>query len=335
MSTNYLDTVTMFYNCPFDIRILFTKHWVWDDKESDSNLHHFYTKTHYSFLRYYPSLHGYRRLYATFSLPKLYYKSNRNTYNVKDYDNHTFMNRLYEELDFVMDSSRLPTKLSDWQPSRIDLFRMIAINPLDQLEYKYGYGRLTYRGARTTTYKNTNYLPSSVHAKLPCILLRNYNKTVEEQDRNSMLYGNLPSIVEKEHERLMLDMDVPNDKYRFEFMLRRSAIARFCQKYNYLLNMETLMDENVQKRLLNDLVISRGLHYNILCKNEYRRIVSMIFSHKQTIDNALKFAEAIRNKKTIPLTLRQQQYIKSYLNSYYVSTATTNFVNIKGIELLS
>ena len=92
MSINYLDTVTMYYSCCSDIRNLFMTHWIWDNNNKDINLHCFCIKTDNAFIRFFPSMYGYRRLYMTFSLPKLYHNSKRNTYNVTDYDNATFMN---------------------------------------------------------------------------------------------------------------------------------------------------------------------------------------------------------------------------------------------------
>ncbi len=334
MSINYIDTLTMFYNCSCDIRPLFTTHWIWDNREKDTDLHHFCIKTDYCFVRFFPDMYGAKRLYVTCSLPKLYHQSNRNTYNIKDYDNQTFMNILHAELGKVMNVSGLQTILSEWQPSRIDLFRMMMIDPIDRMEYHYGYSRLTYRGVQTTTYKNTNYLPSSAHSKQPCVLHRNYNKTIEEQEKRSLLFGNLPEVIENEHEALMLDMDIPDHLYRHEFALRRNYVKRFCDKYNKPLNMETIMSEQFQKRMLNDLVISRGLHYNILSKQDFRKIVPQLFKHKQSQLNALKMAEAIRNKKSIPLKPHQRYRTQHILNSYFISTATTNFVSIKALDLL-
>lgn len=246
MSTNYLDTATMYYNCSFDLRRLFICHWIWDNTSSDSNLHHFCIKTDHAYIRYFPHMYGAGRLYVTFSLPKLYYQYNRNTYNVTNYDNHTFMTIFYSELGKVMDVSKLPTALADWQPSRIDLFRMRTINPVDRKEYLYAYGRLIYRGTASRTYLNTNYLPSSKNCKRPNLLLRTYNKTIEEQDKRSLLNGNLPSSVENDHEQLLHDFDIPADQYRYEFSLRRAAIKRFCANNNKPLNMETIMGEFFQ-----------------------------------------------------------------------------------------
>lgn len=334
MATNYLDTVTMYHNCTFDIRRLFTCHWIWDNTDSDSNLHHFCIKTDYAFVRFFPNMYGVGRLYVTFSLPKLYYQCNRNTYNVTDYDNRIFMSILYSELGKVMDVSNLPTALADWQPSRIDLFRMRTINPADRKEYLYGYGRLTYRGAASTTYLNTNYLPSAKNCKCPNLLLRTYDKTIEEQDKRSLLSGNLPGVVENDHEQLMHEFEIPNDQYRYEFSLRRSAVKKFCGKYNKPLNMETVMSEDFQKFVLNELVLSRGLHYHILNKKEFRRVLPQIFPTKKSIDLALKLVESIRNKKPVPMKPHQQYRIKRVLNSWYISTATTNFVSIGGLKLL-
>lgn len=336
MGINYLDTTTMYYNCPFDLRTLFTCHWIWDNKEKDGNLHHFCIKTDYAYVRFYPKMYGVARLYVTFSLPKLYCQSNRNTYNVANYDNQVFMDTLYSELGKVMDTSKLPTVLADWQPSRTDFFRMRTINPADRMEYTYGYGRLTYRGANSTTYLNTNYLPSAKNCKRPNLLLRTYNKTVEEQDKHSLLGGNLPRVAEHDHEWLMHEFEVPPDQYRYEFSLRRPAIKRYCDKHNETLNMETIMDERFQKILLNNLVMSRGLHYAILSKKEFRRVLDLdlIFPTQKTKDLALKLAESIRNKKPVPMNSRQQYRIKRILNSWFINTATTNFVSIEGLKLL-
>ncbi len=202
-ATNYLDTLTMYYNCPFDIRHLFIRHWIWDNTNKDSNLHHFRIKAGYSFVRFFPHMYGLQRLYVTFSLPKLYHQRNRNTYNITDYDNQTFMDILYFELGKVLDISKVPKALADWQPSRTDFFRMRAINPVNRKEYLYGYGRLTYRGAVSTTYLNTNYLSSSKNCKYPNLLLRTYNKTIEQQDKHSLRSGNLPGAAENDHEQLM------------------------------------------------------------------------------------------------------------------------------------
>lgn len=334
MSTNYIDTLTMYYPCLYDIRNLFTTHWIWDNKEQNCNLHHFCIKTKYAFIRYYPDMYGRKRLYITCSLPKLYNQSNSNTFNIHDYNNQTFMTILQNELGKVMNIAKLPTVLSDWQPSRIDLFRMRKINPANRLEYHSAYSRLTYRNVQSSTYMNTNYLPSSKNSKSPGILLRSYNKTIEIQDKQSLLYGNLPSIIEQEQEQLINELDIPFDQYRYEFSLRRNAIIRYCNKYNIPLNMERIMDEGFQKRLLNELVISRGLHYNILSKKEYRRIVGKIFHWKSTINLALKLAESIRNKKPFPIKPYQRYHIQRKLNGYFISTATTNFVSIQGLNLL-
>ena len=196
------------------------------------------------------------------------------------------------------------------------------------------YSRLIYRGVCTSSYKNTNYLPSSLHGKHPCILLREYDKTVEEQEKQLLLYGYLPASIEVEHELLMQKMDISVHLYRYEFSLRRNAIVKFCNRYVQAVNMQTIMSEQFQKHVLNELVISRGLHFNILNKRQYRQIVSFVFHWKQTQDNALKLAESIRNRKSIPLKKYQQYRIQHELNSYFISTATTNFVTIKGLELL-
>lgn len=173
MSINYLDTVTMYYPCPFDIVRLFTVHWILDKRDKDSNLHHFCVKTPYTFVRYYPNMYGVRRLYVTFSLPKLYHHCNNNTFNVVDYDNQTFMNILQEELGGVLDVSQLQTQLKDWQPSRNDFFLMRSINPSDRKEYLYGYGRRSYRGNGAVTYLNTNYLVANKNSKNPSIVKEN------------------------------------------------------------------------------------------------------------------------------------------------------------------
>ena len=62
------------------------------------------------------------------------------------------------------------------------------------------------------------------------------------------------------------------------------------------------MDEVFQKRWLNDLIYGRRLHCHILCKKEYRKAVDMLFHWQSTRDNALKLAEAIRNKRPYPST---------------------------------
>lgn len=335
MSINYLDTVTMYYECPFDLVNLFTIHWIRDNRDSNYNLHHFCVKTPFSFVRFYPFMYGYRRLYVTFSLPKLYYQCNDNTFNVSDYDNDTFMHILYSELGTVLDITQLSTTLADWQPSRIDPFRTRSINPLDRKEFLYGYGRRSYRGNGAVTYMNTNYLVANNNSKHPSIVEREYNKTIEMQDKHSLIYGNLPAVIENDHEWLMHEFDTRPDQFRYEFALRRNAIINYVQKYNLPLNMETIMNEQFQKKLLNDLVLKRGLNRRILCKKEYRRIVKFIFKTPHTQKLALQLAESIRNKKPIPMSKSQHYRIKKELNSYFIDTATTNFVSIDGLELLT
>ena len=334
MAVNYLDTVTMFLPCSYDIRVLFTTHWIWDNQDKNKNLHHFCIKTDYAFLRFFPDMYGFRRLYITFSLPKLYHTSNSNTFNLHDYDDRHFMTILTAEMAKVMDVSKMSMKLEDWQPSRIDLFIMRTIDPVDRLEYHQGYSRLMYRGNMTTTFMNTNYLMSGKNNKHSSIILRSYNKTIEQQDKRSILIGNLPSTVEIEHEELMNSTDIPTDQFRYEFALRRSAIKRFCDKFNVPLNMATIMREKFQVYVLNELIISRGLHCHILCKNDYRCCVKRIFHWDSTADMALKLAESIRNRKPYPMKYHQRYRITRVLNSYFISTATTNFVSIKGLELL-
>lgn len=334
MSTNYLDTMTMYYPCTFDIRNLFTTHWIWDNRNADSNFHCFCIKTAYTFVRFFPDMFGCRRLFVTFSLPKLYHQCNDNTFNVTDYDNGRFMSILNKELGTVMDISRLPTSIKDWQPSRPDFFRTRSINPADRLEYLYGYSRRSYRGSRAKNYKNTNYLTANKDIRKAGIIERDYDKTVEQQDKKSLLYGNLPAVIEDEQEWLMHELDIQDDQFRNEFSLRRSSIVRYIEKYNLPLNMETVMNQQFQERILNDLIISRGLHHHILSKNEYRRIVKKIFPTTHTQDLALKLAESIRNKKTAPMSDSQRYRIKHELNSFFIDTATTNFVSIKGWKLL-
>lgn len=331
---NYMDSLTMYYNCRMDIRKLFKAHWIYCDKSSNRNLHHYCIKTEYAFFRFYPMMFGTKRLYVTCSLPKLYRHSNDNTYNITDYDNDVFMDRLREEMDSVLDSSRLPTALCDWKVSRMDLFRMRKINPADRSEYMSAYSRLSYRGAEAVGYLNTTYLSSSRNTRRTNLLLRMYDKTVERQDRRSMLYGNLPAAVEKKHEQLMMNLDVPEDLYRYEFSMRRAAAKRFFKKYKKPDNMETVMDEAFQKDVLNELVISRGLCNTIYCKNEFRKAVGKIFRTEKSRKLALSLAESIRNKKPTTLTKSQRYRIKRELERHSVSTATTNFVTIKGLDLL-
>ena len=335
MRINYLDTVTMYYECPFDFVKLFTNYWRWDNRDKNCNFHHFCIKAPHCFVRYFPNMYGYQRLYITFSLPKLYYQCNSNVFNVSDYDNHTFMKILYSELGTVLDVSKLPTSIADWQPSRIDLFRTRTINPLDRMEYLIGYGRRSYRGNSAITYMNTNYLVANNNSKHHGIVERDYNKTVEMQDKQSMLYGNLPIAIENQHEWLMHELETPADQFRYELALRRKAIIKYIQKFNRLLNMETVMDEQFQKMVLNDLVIKRGLNRQIFCKNDYRRIVKVIFKTTHSQKLALQLAESIRNKKPLPMSQSQFYRIKKELNSYFVNTATTNFVTIDGLDLLN
>ena len=250
MSINYLDTVTMYYECPFDIRTLFTTHWIWDDTNSNINLHHFCVKRPFIFIRFFPDMYGTRRLYATFSLPKLYRQRNDNTYHVPDYDNVTFMQILYGELGMVLDTTQLPTVLADWQPSRVDLFRNRSINPLDRTEYLVGYSRRYYRGNRAVNYKNTNYLVANNNSKRHNMLEREYNKTVERQEKQSLLYGYLPAAVELEHEDLMHEIEIPPELFRYEFSLRRNAVIKYVTKYNRPLNMQTFMEEEFQQEVL-------------------------------------------------------------------------------------
>jgi len=231
---------------------------------------------------------------------------------------------------------------------------MREINPVDRKEYLYAYSRFTYRGAVSKTYKNTTYLSSSKKAKCSNLILRTYDKTIEEhdkQDKKSLLNGNLPAEIEEEQEKLMnkfliyrnSEIDPEScyysaesnyDLYRYEFSLRRTAVKRFCKKYNNPLNMETIMNEDFQKLILNDLVVSRGLHYDILNKKEFRQALPNIFPTQKSIDNALKLAESIRNKKPMPLKSHQEYRIRKKLNSCSISTTTTNFVSIKGLGLL-
>lgn len=334
MSINYLDTVTMYYSCPFDIRNIFITHWIWDNSDNDSNFHHCCIKTPYTFIRFFPNMYGFRRLYVTFSLPKIYHQCNNNTFNVTDYDNKNFMSILLIELSRVLDITKLPTKLKDWQPSRTDFFRMRYINPADRKEYLYGYGRRFYRGRGAITYMNTNYLVPTKDIKNASIVEREYNKTIEQQDKHSIIFGNLPAVIENEHEQLMHEFDTRPDLFRYEFSLRRNAIIRFITKYNRPLNMETIMDEQFQKMIINDLIIQRGLHHQILSKKEYQRVAKIIFKTNHSQGLALRLAESIRNKKPAPMSDSQRYRIKKELNSFYIDTATTNFVTIDGMKLL-
>lgn len=334
MSTNYLDTLTMFCHCPYEIKDLFTTHWILDNSNPNKYLHNYCIKTPYTFTRLFPDLYGYRRLYVTCSLPKLYHGTNDNTYNLTDYDNKTFLGILSSELDSVLDISKLPTSLKDWQPSRTDLFRTRTINPADRQEYLYGYGRRSYRGNGAVTYMNTAYLSANRDMKKAGIIERDYNKTVERQEKKSFLYGNLPTVIENEHEWLMHELDISPDQFRYEFSLRRRAVVWYMDKYNCLHSMETVMNQKFQEMVLNDLVMRRGLLHWILSKKAYRQTVGLIFPTQHSQNLALKLAESIRNKKPAPMSDSQRYRIKRVLDSFYIDTATTNFVTIKGLGLL-
>lgn len=114
------------------------------------------------------------------------------------------------------------------------------------------------------------------------IVEREYNKTIEQQGKHSILYGNLPTVIENEYEQFMHEFDTSPDLFRYEFSLR-SAIIRFITKYNFPLFFETVMNEQFQKRVINDFIIQRGLHHQILSKREYQRVVKIIFktNHSQ------------------------------------------------------
>lgn len=335
MATNYLDTVTMYHECKIDLIPLFINHWLHDTSNKDKNLHHYCIKTEHCFVRYFPNMYGYRRLYATFSLPKMYHQSGNNAFNLENYDNLTFLQRLETELALVIPTATLPTALSDWQPSRIDLFYMRKINPADRKEYHHGYGRLMYRGITSMTYLNTNYLASSKSAKRVGVLCRMYDKSKEICDRHIIARGGIPPMIEDAHEFLMGELDMPEDYFRYEFANIRPAIKRQVEKYHKPLNMETIMDEAFQKRWLNDLIYSRGLHCHILCKKEYRKAVDMLFHWQSTRDNAVKLAEAIRNKRPLPLTKNQRYRIQSVLKKSGISIATTDFISIEGLDFLN
>lgn len=334
MGTNYIDTLTMFHECKTDMIPLFKKHWIHDVTNKDVNLHNYCIRTKYCYVRYFPNIHGYRRLYVTFSLPKMYHKCNSNTFNVTDYDNQEFMQKLGDELAQVIDGRALPRALCEWQPSRVDLFRMRRINPVDRKEYHYAYGRLMYRGNVAVTYLNTNYLTASKSAKRVGVLCRMYDKSKEVSDKNIVAMGGIPAVIEDEQDILMGDLDIPDDFYRYEFASTRPAIKRQIKKYNKPLNMETVMDEDIQKRWLDDLVYSRGLYCNILSKKDFQKAVDAFFPTKQTKDNARQLAEAIRNKKPLPLSKSQRYRIIRGLRSGCISIATTNFVSIKGLDWL-
>lgn len=181
----------------------------------------------------------------------------------------------------------------------------------------------------------TMYLVANNKSKHHGILERDYDKTVEMLDKQSMLYGNLPAAIENQHEWLMHELEIPADQFRYELAIRRNAIIKYIQKFNLPLNMETVMDEQFQKMLLNDLVIKRGLNRQILCKKDFRQVVKMIFKTFHSQKLALQLAESIRNKKPLPMSPSQFYRIKKMLNSYFVDTATTNFVTIDGLNLLS
>lgn len=340
---NYADTITMFYNCSFDIRNFFTTHWIWDHNSKKKDFHHFCVYTPSCFIRYFPNMFQKKRLYVTFSLPRFCHASKDNTFNVTNYFTLIFMTKLHQEFSMVIDTTIFPLpSLSDWQPSRIDLFRMRKICSMDRKEYHFAYSQLFYRGIQTKTYENTNYLASS-NSRHPSLLLRTYNKTVEKQNKASMIFGNLPTVVEEFHEESMMEEltsfssvspNSPYDLFRYEFSFRRAAIKRYCDKYQVPLNMQTVMEEDFQKMLLNDLIKSRRLNCTIYSKKEFRNIIKTVLKSKKSIDLAIKLTESIRNKKPIPLTTSQRQRITKELYQHGISVITTNFVTIQGLTLL-
>lgn len=342
---NYTDTISMFYDCPVDIRSLFTTHWIWDNSNKKKAFHYFAISMSFCFFRYFPDMYGRKRLYVTFSFPKFYHQGKDNTFNVKNYSDVVFMNKLYQELSMVMDVTKLSSlsscSLSDWQPSRIDLFRMRAISPLDRKEYHFAYSRLMYRGVQTIAYPNTTYLASS-NSRHPSLILRTYNKTVEKQNKASMMFGNSPEVVEIFQETIMMEgftsfnssPNSPHDLFRYEFSLRRAAIKRFCDKHKLPLNMQTMMNEGVQKMLLNELVQSRRLDCTIYNKKDFRNVIKTVLKSQKSVNLAIKLAESIRNKKPSPLTTSQRQRITRELCQQKISIVTTNFVIIQGLPLL-
>lgn len=331
MPTNRLDTVTMYATFHTDILNLFKGHWQWDNSDNEMHLHHWHSKTRHCYVRYFPDMWNRKRLYVTFSMPKLYNNSNSNTHPVMNFDTNIFMRRLFDELSKVIDVSIIPNSLKSWFPSRTDLFHMIQIDPLDSKEIHRAYGRLMYRGVQAHTYMNTVYLHSA--SKNPSVLLRSYNKSVEIRDRRSMLAGILPPALEDYHEDMMMCAEYPYELYRIEFLLRRDAIKRYLGKMNLASDMLTMMDEGVQKHLMNTLIKARDMDLDILSRRTYQQVARAVAPTPKTEKNALGIASSIRNHKKPQFTAGQIRNVKKMMAQYGVSVVTADSINIRGISI--
>lgn len=334
MTYNYADTVTMYIDCPKGLKLINApdKHWILKKDISDSNFDNYHIKLDKLYVRYYPKIFGQRRLFLTYSLPKLL--CNSNVFNVANFDEIVCYNLIIDKLHLCIDISGLQSvSFNDWNTSRIDLFIMHPIDPEERVEYEETYSTLRLGKYIPFKYENTIYLNSILRPdKAAGVVFRAYPKMKEINYRNRLNY---PDDVDHDHEECLQLSDKKTEYYRFEFMLRRTAIRYECKKINVPATIHNVLNEDFQKQLINKMVYRIGLNLGILAKREFIQIINATFKTNTTNQNAKYLARQIRNQLPVnKLNKNQIYYIRKKLRNMNIHIVTSKYIKLKPVEML-
>lgn len=342
MSINYIDTATMYFTFPIQLNTVsnlqMPKPWRYQGTAKDTNLHHWFLKQDKSFMAFYPNMHGYIRLFVTYSVPK--FLNGANTFAVTDFDEGSFFALIQKETSLFpwgmppFNTVNAPSSFKDWDASRIDLFLMHEIPVEDVDEYMGAYELLVLPRYRQKKYKNTLYNNSSKKPeKKSNKVFRIYPKAQEIHDR--LINSDYPLAVHKKHEAYLQMNEEPTGFIRFEWMMRRNVLKYECKKLNVQPTMHGVFNQTFQETVLSKFISAIGLDLHILCKRDYKNKIKTLFKTNKTYQNALTLAREIRNNKSksIPLKKSQIAYIKKVLKQNGIHYITTSYKSLNPVML--
>ena len=335
MSTNRIDTVTMYFSFPMPsyraLKMPLSKPWRYRGTAKDQRLHHWFLNAGNVFMAFYPDLFNHVRLFVTFSVPRLLNGSN--TFHVQNFDEAACYSLLMQSLSLFpwqQFQQSPPASFSEWQASRVDLFLMHEIPIGQRDEYMGAYELLMLSRYRPKKYGNTYYLNSSRRPdKKSNKVFRVYPKVQEIHDR--LTGTDYPLAVHKKHESYLCMDERLSDFIRFEWMLRRSVIKYECNKLNTPPTMHEVFQQQFQEAVLLRLISAVGLDRRILCRNDFKNAAKGIFKSSRTYHNALDYARQIRNRQTVGLTKSQCSLVKRILKQnglHYITTAYHNLAPV-------
>ncbi len=331
MSTNRIDTVTMYFSFPMPsyraLKMPLSKPWRYRGTAKDQRLHHWFLNTENIFMAFYPDLFNHVRLFVTFSVPRLLNGSN--TFLVQNFDEAACYSLLMQSLSLFpwqQFQQSPPASFSEWQASRADLFLMHKIPIGQRDEYMGAYELLMLSKYRPKKYGNTYYLNSSRRPdKKSNKVFRVYPKVQEIHDR--LTGTDYPLSVHKKHEAYLLMDEHFSDFIRFEWMLRRSVIKYECNKLNTPPTMHEVFQQQFQEAVLLRLISALGLDRRILSKSNFRKAVQPLFKSQKTYQNALQLARQVRNGQSVTLTKCQTAHVKKTLKDSGIHFITTPYIS--------